>query len=188
MRNVTQDMTHPRAARAVKEETRVSLYPTIRCCHTARAKCRGRCYHGRNYCRRKASPRREHRLVPDHPRQCVERTGCDSSQSCGPMRPGPRAAQAIRRPRLSLALGGCTIEFVPHGARREPYAPRVCALSPRRAPIFAFSRSGGAEVCVGSLSESPGRVHSRIVCVYVPLCSPADQRPLGWTAVSQLTC
>lgn len=76
--------------------------------------CRGRHHHGRNYCRRKKKPIRRKSATGSFqnqpPAACVERTtggggGPVPSQSCGPMRPGPRAAQAIRPPRHSLALG-----------------------------------------------------------------------------------
>lgn len=151
--------------------------------------CRGRCYHGRNYYGRKpipqqGNPARSRPLLVSG-NEFVEpgdrgrffpvlRANATRPLSCAGDSPA-EALACIRRLHDR-------VRFLGRG--REPFAPRVLPCSPHRGRIFAFSRPGGAEVCIVlahirdcqmacilvapnvcvSLCASPHTIESRLDC------------------------
>lgn len=174
-----------------------SVYPTIRCCcHLATdVWCRGsEYYHGMNYYRRRKPNPHKERATGSFQTQCPARARQRGgvvvllSQSCGPNATGPpRAAQAIRPPRHSLALGRLhnRVRFLTGPGANEPFCcPKGSGPGPRRrGRIFASSRFGGARGYVSAHCRNlPDGIHSRsrrYVDVCVCLCAPRRTQRLS---------
>lgn len=151
---------------------------------------RGGYYHGMNYYRRKLNPAQRAPVRSRPNTSSGRRRGVvvllfpELRAQCD--RAPPRAAQAIRPPRHSLALGRLhdRVRSLTGPGANEPFCyPQGFWPCPRRrGRIFAFSRLGGAKgmcrltvgICQAAYSpEAEG------MCVYVSVCSSADAATLG---------
>lgn len=151
---------------------------------------RGGYYHGMNYYRRKLNPAQRAPVRSRPNTSSGRRRGVvvllfpELRAQCD--RAPPRAAQAIRPPRHSLALGRLhdRVRSLTGPGANEPFCcPQGFWPCPRRrGRIFAFSRLGGVKkVCVGSLSESARRhaFQKPKVCVCMCLCAPRRTQRLS---------